>query len=58
MDCSSQTERAGRWFRAVEERVEVQSFCRDARSMHKMQTGLGADTGREEEQQLVLAPVI
>jgi hypothetical protein len=45
MDCSSQTERAGRWFRAVEERVEVQSFCRDARSMHKMQTGLGADTG-------------
>ena len=58
MDVRPRQNAQGGGLGAVEGRVEVQSFCRDARSMHKMQTGLGADTGREEEQQLVLAPVI
>jgi hypothetical protein len=44
--------------RAVEERVEVQSFLQRCKVNAQDADGLGADTGREEEQQLVLAPVI
>jgi hypothetical protein len=37
--------------------VEVQSFA-ECKVNAQDADGLGADTGREEEQQLVLAPVI